>query len=144
MPPTNPTSFRLPADTLTKMRDLARPGESLSSVVVRAVLALEAAPVPVPADGTASRLDALEVRVAALEACSATVVQTELQPRSAAVVQPVRQGDYPPAVKRLAVQMQKEGAKPAAILAAIAEANGGKVPLRSNLATTLRRWAKDC
>lgn len=156
MPPTTPTSFRLPAETLTLLRTLARPGESLSSVVGRAVLALEAAPVPLIADGTASRLDALEVRIAALEACSAdvaqtplqacsaSVAQTELQPCSAKVAQTELRGSYPPEVRRMAVRMQREGATNREILTAIRDANNGKVPLRSNLATALKRWAKDC
>jgi hypothetical protein len=42
------TSFRLPTETLDRLRALARPGESLSGVIVRAALALEAAPVLAP------------------------------------------------------------------------------------------------
>ncbi|WP_295590603.1 hypothetical protein [uncultured Lamprocystis sp.] len=79
MSTTRPTSFRLPAETLTLLRSLAQPGESLSRVVVRAVLALEAAPAPITAEDTGVRIDALEVRIAALEACSADGVQAELQ-----------------------------------------------------------------
>jgi uncharacterized protein len=49
------------------MHELARPGESLSSVVARAVEALEAASEPPAPDPVQSRLAALEARLAQLE-----------------------------------------------------------------------------
>ena len=54
----------------------------------------------------------------------------------------IAQTRYPVAVKRLAVQMQREGADAAAILEAIERATGGKAPDPSNVLATLRRWAK--
>lgn len=69
------TSFRLPAETLDRLRALALPGESLSGVIVRAALALEAAPALAPPTDTPEDLDALAARVSRLEACIAPVAQ---------------------------------------------------------------------
>lgn len=62
-----PTSFRLPPDALARLRGLALPGETQASVFQRALIALEGSPPPVSLEGLASRLDALEARVAVLE-----------------------------------------------------------------------------
>jgi hypothetical protein len=52
---------------VARLHELARPGESLSSVVARAVEALEAASEPPAPDPVQSRLAALEARLAQLE-----------------------------------------------------------------------------
>ncbi len=69
------TSFRLPPETLDRLRALARPGESLSGVIVRAALALEASPALAPAVNTTDRLSTLLARVSRLEGCIAPVTQ---------------------------------------------------------------------
>lgn len=61
-----PDTVQLPVDTLARLRALALPGESLSSVVTRAVAALESAPER-PASAVLSRLQTLETRLAYLE-----------------------------------------------------------------------------
>ncbi|AFL75489.1 LuxR C-terminal-related transcriptional regulator [Thiocystis violascens] len=62
-----PTSFRLPADALERLRTLTQPGESMAAVFQRALIALEGSPPPVSLDRLAARLDALEARLLALE-----------------------------------------------------------------------------
>ena len=62
-----PDGVCLPVETLARLRALAQPGESLSSVVGRAVDALEAASDRPPADDVLSRLQILEARLAHLE-----------------------------------------------------------------------------
>lgn len=62
-----PDGLYLSDDTLARLRALAQPGESLSSVIERAVKALEAAPDRPPADDVLSRLQILEARLAHLE-----------------------------------------------------------------------------
>jgi MYXO-CTERM domain-containing protein len=59
-------TLHLPVDTLTRLQALALPGESLSSVVTRAVAALESAP-ETPPSAVLSRLQTLEARLAHLE-----------------------------------------------------------------------------
>jgi hypothetical protein len=90
-----PMSFRLPTETRDRIRALAQPGESLSSVIVRAVAALEAAPpVLTKTDILLRQLELLEARVVGLEERSPPVAQQALQPpqeHSVNVVQPVVQ-----------------------------------------------------
>ena len=62
----HPDTVQLPVDTLARLQALALPGESLSSVVIRAVAALESAPEG-PASAVLSRLQTLEARLAHLE-----------------------------------------------------------------------------
>ncbi|MBK5966468.1 hypothetical protein CCR95_20915 [Thiocystis minor] len=71
-----PTSFRLPADALDRIRRLAQPGESQASVILRGLLALEGSPPPMSMEALASRLEAVESRLDDLEGGSAPVVQT--------------------------------------------------------------------
>ncbi len=62
-----PVGLTLSDDIMTRLSALARPGESLSSVVARAVAALEATAEPLPTDTVLSRLAALESRIAHVE-----------------------------------------------------------------------------
>ena len=78
------TSFRLPAETLERLRALALPGESLSGVIVRAALALEGLPTLAPAADTTDRLGALEARVSRLEAGRAPAPQDLPEPAAPA------------------------------------------------------------
>ena len=59
--------LRLSDDTLDRLRALALPGESLSSVIARAVAALEPASDHPPTTAVLSRLQALETRLEHLE-----------------------------------------------------------------------------
>jgi uncharacterized protein YecT (DUF1311 family) len=54
-------------DIIARLHALARPGEPLSSVVARAVAALEVTPEPPPPDAVLLRLAALETRLAQVE-----------------------------------------------------------------------------
>ena len=91
-----PTSFRLPADTLDRIRRFAQPGESQASVILRALIALEGVAPPLSMEALASRLEAVESRLDELTSGSAPVVQTvstdtktpATDTRSAPVVQP--------------------------------------------------------
>ncbi|WP_296810470.1 hypothetical protein [Thiocapsa sp.] len=62
-----PADCRLPEEILGRLRALARPGESLSSVVGRAVAALETAADQPRETAVLSRMEALEARLAHLE-----------------------------------------------------------------------------
>lgn len=62
-----PADCRLPEEILGRLRALARPGESLSSVVGRAVAALETASDQPRETAVSSRMEALEARLAHLE-----------------------------------------------------------------------------
>jgi hypothetical protein len=59
--------LRLSDELVARLRAVARPGEPLSSVVARAVAALEDASEAPPPDAVLSRLAALEARLAQLE-----------------------------------------------------------------------------
>ncbi|MGV0950969.1 MAG: hypothetical protein ACOYB3_09855, partial [Azonexus sp.] len=91
-----PMSFRLPTETRDRIRALAQPGESLSSVIVRAVAALEAAPpVLTKTDMLLQQLELLEARLVGLEERSPPVAQQTLQTpqeRSVNLVQVAPQG----------------------------------------------------
>lgn len=62
-----PIEFRLSNEMLVRLRALAEPGEPLSSVVGRAIAALESRSEPPPATAVLSRMAALEARLAQLE-----------------------------------------------------------------------------
>jgi uncharacterized protein YecT (DUF1311 family) len=62
--------LHLPDDLITRLRTLAAPGESISSVLVRAVAALEVESARRTSDPVQSRLAALEARLAQLEGAS--------------------------------------------------------------------------
>jgi uncharacterized protein YecT (DUF1311 family) len=65
--PSRAADSRLSDDMLERLRALARPGEALSSVIGRAIAALEAASDQPPATAVLSRMAALEARLAQLE-----------------------------------------------------------------------------
>ena len=96
-----PTSFRLTQDTLDKLKALAQPHEPLASVISRALDCLEATTRPQDAPAAtglpfamAQRLDALERRLAALEAGSASSLHNAL-PGSSGVAQDALQARQP-------------------------------------------------
>ncbi len=138
-----PTSFRLAPDTLARIKALARPGESSASVVSRALEALEAAQdgsaAPPPGSALAQRLAALEARLAALEAPSVSTapVASPRSPTSAG--SPHSRPDYPPEVRRLAVQLADDGVQPGEIRQRIAEACG-RAPDSKNIGKLIRHW----
>jgi hypothetical protein len=73
-----PTSFRLPADTLDRIKALTQPGESQASVILRGLTVLEGSPPPLSLEAVASRVESIEHRLSALEySRSASVVQTD-------------------------------------------------------------------
>lgn len=65
--PSRAADSRLSGEMLERLRALARPGEALSSVIGRAIAALEAASDQPPATAVLSRMAALEARLAQLE-----------------------------------------------------------------------------
>ena len=160
-----PTSFRLAPDTLARIKALARPGESSASVVARALEALEAAQdssaAPPPGSALAQRLAALEARLAALEAGSAAVAHDALQPPEGRATDRTDNGrhasqdaatgratgsshsrpDYPPEVRRLAVQLADAGVRPVVIRQRIGEACG-RSPDSKNWTKVLATWRK--
>ena len=91
------TSLRLPAETLDRLRALALPGESLSGVVERAALALEASPALAPTTDAADRLSASEARESRLEASPAPVIPDPAKPVSP-LLQAARRDDTSAAV----------------------------------------------
>jgi hypothetical protein len=153
------TSFRLPVETLDRLRALARPGESLSGVIVRAALALEAAPALTPPTDSTAALDALAARVARLEACIAPVAQMQdsrvtpathlqheqeqpvLQADTRATARPPRQGRpiYPQEVREMALAMADRGATPLAIRQAVDDACG-HAPDSKNWSKVIAAW----
>ena len=157
---TKPTSFRLAPDALERLRTLAQPGESQSSVIARALAAL-AAPGPpqdapagsTPYAGLALRLDALQARLEALEGLAYNapgnalpVAQPVIQPPQNVahpVIQPALQaaGAYPLEVKMLAIKMQDQGQPNRVIAAAILERTGRK-PDSKNMGALLKNWRK--
>ena len=163
---TRPTSFRLSQDTLAQLKALALPHESGAQVIVRALDALEArqraqdAPAaPPPGSALAQRLAALEARLAALEAGSAAVAHDALQPPEGRATDRTDNGrhasqdaatgratgsshsrpDYPPEVRRLAVQLADDGVQPGEIRQRIAEACG-RAPDSKNIGKLIRHW----
>ena len=151
-----PTSFRLAPDTLARIKALARPGESSASVVARALEALEAAQTAQdapPGSALAQRLTALEARLTALEAGSSAVAHDALQPPEGRATvktdsgRPASQdkatgratGNYPPEVRRLAVQLADAGTAPVVIRARIGEACG-RAPDSKNIGKLIRHW----
>jgi Arc/MetJ-type ribon-helix-helix transcriptional regulator len=93
-----PTSFRLPSDTLDRIRRLTQPGESRSSVILRALIALEGSPPPMSLEAVTIRVEAIESRLSVLEyGCSASVAQAlpRADSRSAPVVQTADSGSAP-------------------------------------------------
>ena len=84
-PTLKPTSFRLSTDTLDKLKALAQPHEPAASVIARALDCLEATTRPQDAPPSPSlpfamtqRMEAMERRLAALEASSASSLQNAL------------------------------------------------------------------
>ncbi|MGV0951729.1 MAG: lysozyme inhibitor LprI family protein [Azonexus sp.] len=73
-PVTAPVGVPLSDDIMARLSALARPGESLSSVVARAVAALEVTAEPPPTDTVLSRLAALESRIAHVEGVEQAVM----------------------------------------------------------------------
>ena len=162
-------SLRLPAETLDRLRALAVPGESLSGVVLRAALALEAAPTPAPTTDTTDRLGALEARVSRLEAClepapqdlpepAAPVFQAAPSEGTSAAVQDIlmmalQQGlaaaqppppgrpVYPQEVRQMALAMAERGAPPIAIRRAVEDACGHE-PGSKNWSRVFSAWQK--
>jgi hypothetical protein len=70
-----PTSFRLPTETLDLLNRLRLPGESQAALIHRALASLSEQPPPLSVEALSQRIDAMDARLAALEAGSATVVQ---------------------------------------------------------------------
>lgn len=161
---TRPTSFRLSDTTLARLKALALPHEPAAQVIARALLALEAqdrSAAPPPGSALAQRLAALEARLAALEAGSAAVAHDALQPpegratdrtdngrhasqdagSGSATGSPHSRPDYPPEVRRLAVQLADDGTAPVAIRQRIAAACG-RSPDSKNWTKVLATWRK--
>ena len=143
---TRPTSFRLSQETLARLRALAQPHEPAAQVIARALLALEAqdaaqdsSAAPPPGSALAQRLAALEARLAALEAPSVSTapVASPRSPTSAG--SPHSRPDYPPEVRRLAVQLADDGVQPGEIRQRIAEACG-RAPDSKNIGKLIRHW----
>jgi hypothetical protein len=155
-----PMSFRLPTETRDRIRALAQPGESLSSVIVRAVAALEAAPpVLTKTDILIRQLELLEARLVGLEKRSPSVAQNVAQAApngsTSAAVQEVltvaleqgfaaarpSQQVYPQEVRQMALAMADRGATPLAIRQAVEDACGHE-PGSKNWSRVFSAWRK--
>ena len=175
-PTLKPTSFRLSTDTLDKLKALAQPHEPAASVIARALDCLEATTRPQDAPPSPSlpfamtqRMEAMEGRLAALEASSASSLQNAL-PGSSGVAHDALQAHegratatagtdsqaslgrvttgsasphsnpaYPHDVKQLAVSMADRGAPPSEILVMILD-RCGRAPDSKNVAKLIRTW----
>jgi hypothetical protein len=141
-------ALRFPPGTRARIERLRLPRETLTAVLLRGLDALEQPP---QADPDPSPLDALEARVAALEArldgAGHSGHDTSRRgkmigkTRQAASRQTPKQrpGDYPPEVREMAARMKMDGLGNAEICAAIRE-RCGRAPNRKNATSVIRRW----
>jgi hypothetical protein len=137
-------SVRVPEGTKARLRAQAAPGETLVSVLLRAITALETAPAAKTSSlSLEQRLASIEKRLGDLEQ------QASLSPSSeaGAVVgdepdrRPAGARRYPEHVKRQAVQMRTEGYSRVQIADWI-ESQTGRRPNISGLPSQLTSWAR--
>ena len=122
-------ALRFPDGTKERVRALAGDGESMTSVLLRALAALEGQGATDGAEPEQPHNDRLEAILARLD-----VLEAGLAPADDG------EADYHLIVKQGAVRMQATGKAPAEIRKAIQQACG-RSPDPKHLARTLRRWA---
>ncbi len=124
-------ALKFPDGTRARLHSLARPGETMTATLLRALGLLEGT--PDPADAAAD----LIARIAAIEArldqspATAEIHQATEAPRT-----------YPPAARAMAILMEQQGRRPGEIRRALL-ANFGRAPGSREMSRALRRWSSD-
>lgn len=135
------TSFRFPAGTTERIRRLAKHREPMASVILRALDALEAVPLPPDTQALLERIERLEVRMENLESTNPEHANHQALPVvKPATVEPGLRG-YPQALKLEALKMQSEG-KTTSQIRDWMLAIYCKAPNLGNMARELERWRK--
>ncbi|WP_373506713.1 hypothetical protein [Thiocapsa sp.] len=135
-------ALRFPEGTRDRIKALARDGESMTALVLRALAAMEgqcdrqhhndAGRDQGELDTLSVRLAALERRITALERFGSTSKPDSSEPGAVA--------GYPVEARDMALGMQARGCTPAEIRVALEKAVG-RSPGPKHLATALRRWS---
>lgn len=152
---TEQIALRFPEGTRDRIKALARDGETMTGVVLRALAALEGqgdrgrpddtGRAQGEPDALSVRLAALESRVGALErtgslggvAFETRPFETKPKPDSS---EPGDGAEYPIAARDMALGMKARGCSPAEIRTAL-EKMTGRSPSPKHLSRTLRRWS---
>jgi hypothetical protein len=133
---TEQIALRFPEGTRDRIKALARDGETMTGVVLRALAALEGQGATHDTEDTRShqdmRLSALEARIEAMERAGSTPKPDSSEPSDGA--------EYPIEAKDMAVGMLARKCSPAEIRTAL-ERMVGRAPSPKHLARTLRRWS---
>jgi hypothetical protein len=141
-------ALRFPEGTRDRIKALARDGETMTGVVLRALAALEGQGATHDTEDARphrdARLSALEARIEALErlgsfegvAFQTGPFETTPKPDSSES----NGSEYPAEAKDMAVGMLARGCSPAQIRAAL-ERTIGRAPSPKHLSRTLRRWS---
>ena len=150
---TTPTSFRLHPETLATLRRLARPGEALAGVLVRAIECLDQSQGVGLPPALEARLQALEARLRAVERQGSDRVATKTPPPRLASSDRVAtppppdgattpQGRrYPPEVRREAALMARRGATPGEVRQWL-QAQLGYAPQSGDMSKMLKVWSR--
>ncbi len=123
-------ALKFPDGTRARLRSLAKPGETMTSVLLRGLVLLAGAPSP-EQDTTAdliARVAAIEARLGAFPP-PAEMPQATEAPRT-----------YPPAARAMAILMEQQGRRPGEIRRALL-ANFGRAPGPREMSRALRRWS---
>jgi hypothetical protein len=151
---TEQIALRFPEGTRDRIKALARDGETMTGVVLRALAALEGQGDRGRPDDTGraqGEPDALSVRLAALESRVGALERTGSLGGVAFETRPFETkpkpdssepngSEYPAEAKDMAVGMLARGCTPAEIRAAL-ERTIGRAPGPKHLSRTLRRWS---
>ena len=125
-------ALKFPDGTRARLKSLARPGETMTATLIRALGLLAGAPSPAQ-DAIASpdllaRVEAIEARLDRFPQTAETDQATEA-PRT-----------YQPAERFLALLMQQQGRRSGEIRRALL-ANFGRAPGPREMSKALRRWS---
>ena len=126
---TEQVAFRVPDGTKDRLRALTRPGESMTSVLLRALDVVEQSSVPADSargGGVERQISELTARIARIE----KIAPIEANDESSA---------YPPETRMMALWMREQGVKGPEIRAAIFR-SAGRAPTAKHLSRTLQRW----
>ena len=146
---TEQIALRFPEGTRHRIKALARPGETMTAVVMRALAALEGQGATHDTEDARphqdARLSALEARIEALERLGSfegipfetRPFETTLKPDSS---EPNDGAEYPIEARDMALGMKARGCSPAQIRTAL-ERMVGRSPSPKHLSRTLRRWS---
>jgi hypothetical protein len=145
---TEQIALRFPDGTRDRIKALVRPGETMTSVVLRGLAALEGPGATHDTEDTRPHLDArlyaLEARIEALERLgSSEGIPFETRPFETTPKPDSSEpngAEYPVEAKDMAVGMLARGCTPAEIRTAL-ERMVGRSPGPKHLSRTLRRWS---